>query len=483
MKIATVAIIGRPNVGKSTLYNCFAKAKKAIVSDIPGTTRDSLIEKIEGENFDYLLIDTAGLQNEKGNTLKEEIQAQVEITMQNADLIIFLIDGKDPITTEDEEIVKKLRKGKMPFLFIANKIDDGNTNNLFEFTKFGFGIPLPISAKNYTGMWDIEEAIEEKLKKLGFEEKEESIESEEESTEEDSPKKIKIAFIGRPNVGKSSLFNFILGDKRSVVSDIPGTTRDCINAEYEDEDGQVFEILDTAGLKKPGKIGRDIDFWSSVRTARAIEEAHVCVLVLDALDGVTHQDMALAGKIIEAGKGLVLGVNKVDLIKEKSKAIKETDTREIAEIKMWNEDMDEIKQRYLGYLKQKLPFLPWAPAIFFSAKTGKGIDMVLKTAKGVFEETKKRIPTSTLNLFLPEVFYGHLQPSQDLKRGKLKFVSQVNTNPPKFLFFVNNKEAFHFSYYRYLENKIREKYGFYGTPIKIELRDERDEKKEKKRKK
>ncbi len=461
MNIPIVAIIGRPNVGKSTLFNCLVKAKKAIISDIPGTTRDSLMEKIKGENTSYYIVDTAGLTNNKGDSLENEIQIQVNLAIHKANLIVFLVDGKREMTQDDEDIAQKLRKSRVPILFVANKIDDGQADRTLELAKFGFGPPLAISAKNFTGIWDLEDKIDAQLPAA----------KPEEELEEQAM--IKLAFIGRPNVGKSSLKNSILGQNRTVVSEIAGTTRDTIDTEFIWQK-QDFLLLDTAGLRRPGKIEEDLEFWSTVRTKSAIERSDVCALVLDSLDGVTHQDLAIAGQIIEEGKGLILCVNKLDLIKEKTRTKAETDDRELDEIKMWGEDLDTVRKNYSNYLSTRFNFAPWAPVIFCSAKTNQGGDKILESAVGIHTERKKRVPTSELNRIMPDIYHSHVIPMVGAKTGKIKFVEQVETAPPRFLFFVNNIKAFHYSYRRFLENKLREKYGFWGTPMKIDFKDSMD---------
>ena len=467
-----IAIIGRPNVGKSTLFNSFLGERRSIVSDIAGTTRDSLMEKVTDlGNSPYWLVDTAGLTDFGDNNLENEIQRQAEISLENAEVILWVIDGKVELTQDDYDIADKLRRSRKPIIFLANKIDDGSETAVVEYASLGFGVPEIISAKNNFGFWDLTEKIQKVLieNKLNIDPKSESDEDEEEDDEV-----IKVALVGRPNVGKSSLCNQVLGHERSVVSEVAGTTRDSIDTEFIDEEtGQEYLLIDTAGVRKRGKIGKEMEYWSYVRTNQSIERADVCVLLIDALDGVTHQDLVLAGKIAEAGKGVIIGVNKFDLVREKStgEIEKETDERELDEVKMWDEDISKIRDRYLGYLHQKIPFLPWAPVHFFSAKTGKGVQDIFESIKGIAEERKKRVPTRELNLFLPDVIFGHVAPSRGTKLGKIKYLSQVDTNPPKFIFFVNNTEAFHFSYRRYLENKIRDKYGFMGTPIIVELRD------------
>lgn len=480
--LPTVALIGRPNVGKSTLFNALLGERRSIVSDVSGTTRDSLLARIDptdqfGDSEDmisYYLVDTAGLTNTKGETLEDEMRKQTEIALEKADLVILLLDGKAEITADDEDIIQTLRKGKKPVLLVVNKIDDGNSDKVWEMTRFGMGTPFPISAKNFFGVWELQDELQTEFRKLDFE-------TTEPREETDS---VKVALVGRPNVGKSSLFNQLIGAERAVVSDVSGTTRDTLDTEITDEEGNSFLFVDSAGLRRPGKIGRqNIEYWSVVRTQQAMERADICVLLIDALDGMTHQDMSIAGKIIDAGKGLIIAVNKFDLVREKTQADedKETDDRELDEVKMWGEDLDEVRKRYLAYLRQKVEFIPWAPVLFFSAKTGKGVQEIFPALKAISEERERRIDTAELNRFATDCYFGHVTPSVGTKIGKMKYASQVDTHPPKFLFFVNNTQAFHWSYKRYLENKLREKYGFHGTPIKVEFRDSMDKFKGKKK--
>lgn len=463
-KTPVVAIVGRPNVGKSSLFNALIGSSKSIVSDIAGTTRDSVMHRVEGEAVDYWLIDTAGLTNVAGLSLEEEVQLQVKSSLEHADVIMFVIDSRVPPTLDDEEIIQLLRKSKKPILFVANKVDDGQPYQTMEWARTGFGVPIQVSAKNNTMLWDLIDALETKVESMGFIR----------TGDEPESDRIQVAFVGRPNVGKSSLLNALVDKNRSVVSDVSGTTRDAIDSYYTDEENQDYTFIDTAGMRKRGKQ-IDIEYWSGVRTVRAIERSDVCVVLIDALDGVTHQDMAIVGRVIEAGKGLIIAVNKYDLLQEKSRAQEETDEREIDELDMWGEDLDKMRAKYINYLSKKLPFCPWAPAAFFSALTGKGIKDLLPSIKGIYLEREKRISTSELNNYLPDLKYGHVLPSVGHKIGKMKYITQADSKPPTFLLFVNNVEAFHFSYRRYLENRIREKYGFQGTPIKIKIRDARDE--------
>lgn len=469
MRNATVAIIGRPNVGKSTLFNALIGARKSIVSDIPHTTRDSVTEKVTTENYDFWLVDTAGLSDhDEKNELEGEIQNQARVAIKNADVILFLLDGKSELTSDDLDIAEQMRKSKTPTLFVINKIDDGDETRSADFMKLGLGLPAVISAKNFYGVWELEDMIEEKLKKDKFATRDQ-LAKKEELEPSDS---IKIAFVGRPNVGKSSCINACLKKNKVVVSSVAGTTRDAVDIDFTDKaSGQKFTFIDTAGLRRPGKVEKDLEFWSTVRTRRAIESADICIVLIDALDGVTHRDLAVAGEVMEAGKGVIFGVNKFDLVREKARTEDETDEREVEEIKMWGEDINKIRDNYLHYLSTKIPFARWAPVLFFSAKTGKGVDEILTSAVNVHKEIGKRISTAELNRLVPEIMFGHVRPSVGTKIGKIKYISQVDVAPPKFCFFVNNAEAFHFSYRRYIENKIREKYGFFGTPINIQFKD------------
>ncbi|NCP66731.1 ribosome biogenesis GTPase Der [bacterium] len=459
-----VAIVGRPNVGKSTLFNSLVGERRAIVSDIAGTTRDSVTEKIDNLGpITYWAVDTAGLTDFGDNSLETAIQVQAELALHNADMILWMVDAKVELTQDDYDIADKLRRVSKKVLFVANKIDDGQAMRGYELAELGFGVPAIISAKNNFGFWDLTEVIQERLQELGFEPIDSAL--------VEAPERIKVALVGRPNVGKSTLFNQMIGEERSVVSDVAGTTRDAIDTDWTSPDGTQFRFIDTAGVRRPGKIGREMEYWMVVRTRQAIERADVCILLLDALDGVTHQDLALAGQIVDAGKALLIGVNKFDLARDKSRTNDETDDRELEAVPMWDKDIADIRSRYLSYLHNKISFLPWAPVLFFSAQNGKGTDKILESLISVNAERSKRVPTRELNLLAKDIYYGHVTPSHGLKQGKIKYVSQVDTSPPKFLFFVNNIQAFHFSYKRYMENKIREKYGFAGTPIIVELKD------------
>lgn len=471
-KLPTVAIVGRPNVGKSTLFNVYAGERRAIVSNIAGTTRDSLVERVHGEMLDFLIVDTAGLTDSEGVALEEAIQQQAELAMNRADAVVFLIDGKANLTQDDRELANKLRKSKTPVIFGVNKLDDGTMRD-WDVMQLGLGEPVLLSARNFSGTDALTDAIEKKLETAGHKPRTEQIKTDDRDV-------IKVALVGRPNVGKSSLFNKLIGKERSVVSDTAGTTRDTLDIEIE-KDGQKYLLLDTAGLRRPGKLGREIEYWSTVRTQQALEECDVCAILLDAIDGVTHQDQVILGRAVEAGKGIVLCVNKFDLARERAKQDDDADDRDLAEVPMWGEDVDKIRDRYLGYLTKRIKFLPWVPVLFFSAKTGRGVQDLYESAAKVASERKKRIPTADLNRILPEIAYGHVPPSVGTKLGKMKYLSQVASMPPKFLVHVNNEQAFHPTYRRYVENQLRERYGFFGTPIVLSFRDAMDKHKGRKK--
>ncbi len=458
MELPSVAIIGRPNVGKSTLFNALIGKRRAIISDIPGTTRDMVAERIVGEKKSFWLVDTAGLTNEKGDDLETSMQEQAKIAIENADVILLVLDARAEITQDDHSVVELLRKQPKPVVIAANKIDDGDATRAYEMAAFGLGVPMAVSGKNYVHTWELQDALEAALP--------------DQTAVADVPDvDLRLAIVGRPNVGKSTLVNKLLGKQISLVSEVSGTTRDTIRDILTTTDGKRIELLDTAGIRRPGKIGRGIEYWSIVRTQQAIMDADVCVLLIDALEGITHQDKALVQRIVAEGRGLLLGINKFDLAYEKARQTEETDERELEEVDMWGKDMNQIKKDYWYYLHKHLSFIPWASMSFFSAKTGKGVADIIEAALGVGIEREKRVSTAELNRYLPDILYGHVQPSVGTKIGKIKYMSQVDTSPPKFLIHVNNVQAFHWSYRRYIENKLREKFGFHGTPMIIELRD------------
>jgi len=466
MSLPIIAIIGRPNTGKSTLFNALSGWRKSIVSNIAGTTRDSVVEKITTPEGSYLLVDTAGLTNAEGDNLDEMVQRQATTAIENADALIFVVDGKVQPTQDDYAVADVIRRSGKACLFVANKIDDGQEDKAMDWVELGYGMPRVISAKNGYALDEIQDDIADLITEAGM-----AMEIE---SEREDGQPLRLCFIGRPNVGKSSLTNHLMGKDISIVSDISGTTRDTVDSEYTSDNGDNFVLIDTAGLRKKGKIGRSLEYWSAVRTRVAIERSDVCCLLIDALDGVTHQDMTIMGEVIDAGKGLMIGVNKFDLVYAQSRMEEDADERDLSEVHMWGDELHDIQKRYLRYMAAKVSFAPWAPVSFFSAKTGKGTQKLLENAVHVQKERERRISTADLNRFLPEVYYGSVPPSVGTKQGKLKFMSQVGTCPPQFILHVNNEKAIHYTYRRYVLNKIREKYGFHGTPIKLTVRDAMD---------
>jgi len=360
--LPVITIIGRPNVGKSTLFNAITGGHHAIVSDVAGTTRDSVTKRVEGQEYDYWLVDTAGLTNAKGESLEKEVQTQVHLAVEHADIVLLVVDGKTELTQDDEAVVSKLRKAKKTIVFVASKVDDGNPSRVAELSRLGFGMPLAVSGRTNAGLWELYDAIESQVQKLGF-----APTTVDDDAGDNTDPTIHVALVGRPNMGKSSLFNRLVGKEKALVSDVAGTTRDAMDTEYTAPNGQVYRFIDTAGLRRRGKQ-KDIEFWGGVRTIRAVEEADVCVVLIDALDGVTHQDMVLIGRVIEEGKGLLLCVNKLDLVQEKTRE-EEGDERELPEVKMWGERLDKVREKYLHYLGKKLTFGRWAPIVFISAKS------------------------------------------------------------------------------------------------------------------
>lgn len=461
MALPTVAIVGRPNVGKSTLFNAVVGRRQAIVSDIAGTTRDSVVQRVNGERHNYLLVDTAGLTNAKGDTLEMSMQEQALTALEHADVLMLVLDAKALLTQDDRSVTDKIRRTKKPVVVVANKIDDGDAMRAMDLAELGLGLPLAVSGKNFVRIWELQDAIEAALDEAPYE-KTEEIEAPEGA--------IKLAFVGRPNVGKSTLLNTLLQENRAIVSPVSGTTRDRMDVPYTDKDGNPFVFIDTAGLRRKGKVGRSLEFWSTVRTREAIAEADICAILIDAVEGVTHLDLTLIGEVISAGKGALLCVNKFDLVKKLTR-VEDIEEGVTIGIDFAGKDMNQARKDYWYYLNQKIGFAPWMPVHFFSAKNGSGLEDILETVKNIQKERTHRVPTAELNRLVPDIVYGHVAPSVGNKLGKIKYLSQVDTLPPKFIFFVNNVDAFHWSYRRYCENKLRDAYGFAGTPLQIEFRD------------
>ncbi|CDD37485.1 gTPase Der [Clostridium sp. CAG:356] len=428
----TVAIIGKPNVGKSTFFNYIVGSRISIVEDTPGVTRDRVYAETNWRGREFTVIDTAGIEPESEDIIISQMREQAKIAIEIADVIIFLTDVKQGVTAADQEIALMLKKSKKPVVLVCNKADNmsRDKNEIYEFYNLGIGEPYPISAANALGIGDVLDAIFEKLpeKKDG----------------EDEDDRIRVAVIGKPNVGKSSLINKILGQNRTIVSSIAGTTRDAIDTEYQNQYGK-YVLIDTAGIRRKSKVKESIEKFSIMRTLLAIERADVCLMMIDANEGVTDQDAKIAGEAHEAGKGVIIVVNKWDEYE------KETGTLE----------------KYKKEVYNKLSYLSYAPIIFISAKTGQRVDKLFTMINNVAEQNAMRVSTSVLNQVINEAIAVVQPPSDKGKRLKILYGTQVSTKPPTFVIFVNNKELFHFSYERYLVNQIRKEFGLVGTPIRI----------------
>lgn len=434
-----VAIIGKPNVGKSTFFNYIVGSRISIVEDTPGVTRDRVYAETNWRGRNFTVVDTAGIEPEKDDIIISQMREQAKIAVEIADVIIFLTDIKQGVTAADQEIALMLKKSKKPVVLVCNKADNmsRDKNEIYEFYNLGIGEPYPISAANVLGIGDVLDAIYE-----NFPQKQD---------DEDEDNRIRVAVIGKPNVGKSSLINKILGENRTIVSSIAGTTRDAIDTEYENKYGK-YTLIDTAGIRRKSKVTESIEKFSIMRTLLAIERADVCLMMIDALDGVSEQDAKIAGEAHEAGKGIIIVINKWDEYE------KETGTLE----------------KYKKEVYNKLSYLSYAPIIFISAKTGQRVDKLFTMINNVAEQNSMRISTSVLNQVINEAIALVQPPTDKGRRLKILYATQVSTKPPTFVVFVNNKELFHFSYERYLVNQIRKEFGLEGTPIRMIAREKSD---------
>ena len=432
----TVAIIGKPNVGKSTFFNYIVGSRISIVEDTPGVTRDRVYAETNWRGRNFTVVDTAGIEPESEDIIISQMREQAQMAIEIADVIIFLTDVKQGVTAADQEIALMIKKSKKPVVLVCNKADNmsRDRNEIYEFYNLGIGEPYPISAANALGIGDVLDAIFENLpeKKAG----------------EDEDDRIKVAVIGKPNVGKSSLINKILGQNRTIVSSIAGTTRDAIDTEYENQYGK-YVLIDTAGIRRKSKVKESIEKFSIMRTLLAIERADVCLMMIDANEGVTDQDAKIAGEAHEAGKGIIIVVNKWDEYE------KETGTLE----------------KYKKEIYNKLSYLSYAPIIFISAKTGQRVDKLFNMINNVAEQNAMRVSTSVLNQVINEAIAIVQPPSDKGRRLKILYGTQVSTKPPTFVIFVNSKDLFHFSYERYLVNQIRKEFGLEGTPIRVICRE------------
>lgn len=431
-----VAIIGKPNVGKSTFFNYLAGSRISIVEDTPGVTRDRVYAETNWRGRNFTLIDTGGIEPESEDVILSQMREQANLAIEMADVIIFLTDIKQGVTAADQEIGLMLKKSGKPIVLVCNKADNYEKakQDIYEFYNLGIGDPYPISAANALGIGDVLDAIYEHFP--------------EKDADEDNDEVIKVAVIGKPNVGKSSLINKILGENRTIVSNIAGTTRDAIDSYFENDKGK-YVLIDTAGIRKKNKVNERIEKYSVIRSMLAIERADVCLMMIDANEGVTEQDTKIAGEAHEAGKGVIIVVNKWDEIE------KETGTLE----------------KYKKEVYAKLAYLSYAPIIFISAKTGQRVDKLFDMINDVAKQNSMRIPTSVLNQVINEAIAIVQPPTDKGKRLKILYGTQASTKPPTFVIFVNNKDLFHFSYERYLVNQIRKEFGLQGTPIRIIVRE------------
>ena len=431
----TVCLIGRPNVGKSTLFNRLIKEKKAIIMDEPGITRDRLYGNVTFNNKSFLLIDTGGITYEKGN-FNDDIKMQAELAIDESDVIIYLVDGRENITSDDYNIRDLLMRFNKKVIVAVNKLDNDNlSNEVFNFYELGFEHVMPISAAHNLG---IKELLAEVTSDF----------NENETTDFHYPR---ISLIGRPNVGKSSLVNALLNEERSIVSDVAGTTRDSIDTNFN-YNGETYTLVDTAGMRKKGRIYENVEKYSLIRSLKAIDNSDVCVLVIDAKEGIIEHDKHIASYAIDAGKGLVLCVNKWDTIENSDTKIKE-----------WKQ-----------LIKYEFQFIPYVNTVFLSALTKKRIHTLMPEILKAYENNNKTIQTSLLNDCIVDAVSLHEPPSYKGRRLKIYFVSQTASNPPKFTFNVNSKNLVHFSYQRYLENKIRESFDLTGTPIVFQFKNKSD---------
>ena len=431
-----VAVVGRPNVGKSTFFNYIVGKRISIVEDTPGVTRDRVYAEANWRGKDFTVIDTGGIEFDSSNDILSQMKQQVDIAINMADVIVFMTDAKQGIMASDNEIALILKKSKKPVVLVCNKADNFGSDapEIYEFYNLGLGEPHRVSAANAIGIGDVLDTIYELLP------------SKEKDLDEDSI--VKVAIIGKPNVGKSSLVNKILGENRVIVSDVAGTTRDAIDSEFENEHGK-YVFIDTAGVRRHCKIEEKIEKYSVLRTLLAIERADVCLLMIDANEGVTEQDTKIAGEAHEAGKGIIIVVNKWDIYEKQSGTL----------------------EKYTKEIYNKVPYLSYAPVLFISAKTGQRVDKLFDLINNVASQNAKRVSTSVLNQVLNEAIAVVQPPTDKGRRLRIYYMTQASTKPPTFVVFVNDKKLFHFSYERYLVNQIRKEFDLTGTTVRMIVRE------------
>lgn len=436
-----VALIGRPNVGKSTFFNYIVGERKSIVEDTPGVTRDRVYADTEWRGRKFTLIDTGGIEPKSTDEILVQMKRQAQIAMETADVIIFLTDIKQGVTAADHEVATMLRKTGKPIVLVCNKADriGDAPAELYEFYNLGLGEPYPVSALNQLGTGEVLDAVYNSFP--------------EETSIDDDDEYIRVAVIGKPNAGKSSLINKILGEERLIVSNIAGTTRDAIDTPFENEYGKYI-FIDTAGIRRKSKIEEDIEKYSIIRAKAAIDNAHVCILVIDATEGVTDQDTKIAGEAHKAGKGVIILVNKWDAVEKENGTL----------------------EAYKRDVYTKLAYMTYAPIIFVSALTGQRVDKIFPLINSVNEQNARRITTGMLNDVMNEAVTMVQPPSDKGRRLKIYYATQVSTRPPTFAVFCNSAKLFHFSYQRYIENQIRKNFGgLEGTPVRILVREKKKE--------
>jgi GTP-binding protein len=463
-----VAIVGRPNVGKSTFFNRMIGERVAIVEDMPGTTRDRLYGDTDWNGREFTLIDTGGLElgsgvpvgqiglNGQPGDLMNHVKSQAQLAIEEADVIVFMVDARSGITSTDEEVADLLRRTEKPVILAANKADNATRRmDAVEFYSLGLDEPIVISSIQGTGTGDLLDCIVDRLPPV------------EEMEEEEEEGISRIAIVGRPNVGKSSLLNAILGAPRAIVSDVPGTTRDAIDTELEFEEHKL-RLIDTAGIRRRGRIGLGVEKYSVLRSNRAIERCDVALLLIDASEGLAAQDTHIAGTIHDMGKGVIVVVNKWDLAQEQRRA------ERAGQFPHPDEEI-ESAEAYSKIIAEGLKFIPYAPIVFASAKTGYHVKSILETAIKIAEMRYLRIPTARLNEIIQAAIRRHDPGVMRHKHLKIYYATQAHVNPPTFVFFVNDIQAVHFSYERYLENRLREEFSFRGTAIRLQFRPRKKE--------
>ena len=442
MSKPVVAIVGRPNVGKSTLFNVLAGEMISIVKDTPGVTRDRIYADVSWLDQDFTLIDTGGIEPESSDIILSQMREQAQIAIDTADVIIFITDVRQGLVDADSKVADMLRRARKPVILAVNKVDnfDKFMPDVYEFYNLGIGDPNPVSASSRLGIGDLLDAVVSYFP--------------EKTEEEEEDERPRVAIVGKPNVGKSSIINKLLGENRVIVSDIAGTTRDAIDTEIV-HDGREYVFIDTAGLRRKSKIKEELERYSIIPTVTAVERADVVLMVIDAVEGVTEQDAKIAGIAHERGKGVIIVVNKWDAIEKNDKTMRE----------------------YEGKIRNVLSYMPYAEIMYISAKTGQRIHKLFEMIDMVIENQSLRIATGVLNEIMTEAVAMQQPPSDKGKRLKLYYITQVSVKPPTFVIFVNDKELMHFSYTRYLENKIREAFGFRGTSLKFFIRERKEKEK------